>query len=102
MLPDRDMPGRMAIAWPIPITIADGSLTALFNCFTKRVDRRINPVAISIAEVNIGLENASSKRSFSRRPARPAGIVPIIRYPNILRSVFISFLNIEMTSWKMR
>jgi len=77
--PEREIPGRMATACPIPIIMARIPFIFFSPLFTKAVKRKITHVIVSIIDVIIGDEKARSKKAFSITPATPAGMVPTIR-----------------------
>ena len=73
VIPERDTPGRMAIACAMPITIAWKNPTPSLPRDRKRVAVSTSPVKTSAAPTSFGEAKASSIRSLSRIPTTAAG-----------------------------
>ena len=88
VIPDRDIPGTMAIAWEMPatrdlekVTVSKGNWPVGEHCpglpaatFAARVDRyRIQPVMIRPVEATVTDEKDISILSSNNKPITPAG-----------------------------
>jgi hypothetical protein len=100
--PEREMPGKSAMAWALPIIRAKVKFSFFSFDWKNSVENKRRPVKIRKIAGKVGLAKVISILSLNNKPMIPAGIDPMIIYKikrRLVRDSILSLTKSEPIIW---